>query len=128
LAPALEMEDQEVYGLRSEPDPIAAIRETYDCTPLRALYVTTNTLGACKLLKGTFKRSEVWTKFLGLLKVYECPVLVFNLDGVGLSVLTRFPGETPQAGDVRIQIIAKNTAIDAYIIPFSAYLEYMKTL
>ena len=126
LAPVLDMDYTEKYSLKTEEDPIAALREKYECSPLHTLYVTTDKLEVSKLLKGAYKGSAVWKLFIMLLKRHESPALVFNLTGMGTVVLTRFSHKAPEIGDVRIQISAKETAIDAYILPFNAYLEYIK--
>ncbi len=126
LAPIIEMTPQEKYSLKTEEDPIAALREKYEFSILSSLYVSTEKLDALKVLKGVYKESAVWKEFKTLLKTYESPVLVFNLKGMGLVVLTRFPKDNPKAGDVRIKINAKETAEDAYIVPFSSYLEFLK--
>ena len=126
LAPALGMSFTEKAAVYSEEDPIGALREKYEFSPLHALYITTEKMDAVKVLRGGYKRSPVWKLFLELLKDHECPVLVFNLSGAGLTVLTRFSREGSVPGDVRIQISAKETAIDAYMLQFATYLEFIK--
>lgn len=126
IAAVLEIPFGELSAIKSEDDPMAALREAYAFSPFGDAYTSSDMMSIEHILKGTYKTHKVWQRYLKLLAKSPNAMLFFRVDGWGTVVLFRDGTITPMPGATRVQIVANENSQDAYIMHLSQFMDNVK--